>query len=45
MLDIRQKEKMICSCRYTESSSKFISEFMQEKSISGTGLCDLEGGR
>lgn len=44
MLDIRQKEEICCSCHYTESSSKSLSEFMQKKSVSGTGLCDWGGG-
>lgn len=33
MLDIRQEEEICCSCHYTESSLKSISEFMQEKSV------------
>lgn len=41
MLNIRQKEEICCSCHYTESSSKSISE----NSASGTGLYDWREGQ
>lgn len=37
MLNMRQKEEICCTCHYSESRSKPISEFMQQKSVSETG--------
>lgn len=43
MLDIGQKDEI--GCRYNEFHSESLSEFMQEKRVSGTEIRDCGVGR